>query len=291
MLSRELLEHIRRIEIRTRRRVQTLFAGEYHSAFRGQGMDFAEVREYVPGDEVRAIDWNVSARMGSPFVKVFQEERELNVLLAVDVSASGRFGSGPKSKREWMAELGAVLAFSAMRNRDKAGLILFSDRIERHVPPAKGTRHGLRLIRDLLAHEAAGRGTDIALLLQHIRRTQKKKAIIFLISDFQAPLDARALRSLARRHDLVALWVRDPLEEALPPLGLLRLEDLESGRGRWLDAGDAAVRRHWRERWAERRRALEGALRAAAVDHLALVAGEDPGRPLEQLFLRRSRRT
>jgi len=290
MIPRELLDHIRKIEIRTRRRVQTLFAGEYHSAFRGQGMDFAEVREYVPGDEVRALDWNVSARMGSPFVKVFQEERELNMLLAVDVSASGRFGSGVKSKREWMAELGAVLAFSAIRNRDKAGLILFSDRIERHVPPAKGTRHGLRLIRDLLAHETRGRGTDLGLALQHIRRTQKKRAIVFLISDFLAPLDARALRSLGRRHDLVALWVRDPLEERLPPLGLLRVEDLESGRRRWLDAADPAARAHWTERWAERRAALEQALRAAAVDHLALVAGEDPGRPLEQLFLRRSRR-
>jgi uncharacterized protein (DUF58 family) len=290
MIPRELLEHIRRIEIRTRRRVQTLFAGEYHSAFKGQGMDFAEVREYVPGDEVRALDWNVSARMGSPFVKVFQEERELNMLLVVDVSASGRFGSGAKSKREWMAELGAVLAFSAMQSRDKAGLILFSDRIERHVPPAKGTRHGLRLIRDLLSHEAQGRGTDLGLALQHIQRTQKKRAIIFLISDFQAPLEPRALRALARKHDLVALSVRDRLEEFLPPLGLLRVEDLESGRRRWLDASAPAVRAHWARQWAARRAGLEQALRSAAVDHIALLSGEDPGRPLEQFFLRRSRR-
>lgn len=290
MLTSELLERIRRIEIRTRRRVQTLLAGEYHSAFKGQGMDFAEVREYVPGDEVRSLDWNVSARMGAPFVKVFQEERELNVLLAVDVSASGRFGSAGKSKRDWMAELGAVLAFSAIRNRDKVGLLLFSDRVERHVPPAKGTRHGLRLIRDLLAHEPEGRGTDLGLALQHLQRTQKKRAIIFLISDFQAPLDARGLRALGRRHDLVALSVQDRLEEELPPLGLLRLEDLESGRRRWLDAGDPAVRAHWAARWQERRRTLELTLRAAAVDEVRLSAGEDPGRPLEQFFLRRSRR-
>ncbi|MFA7331429.1 MAG: DUF58 domain-containing protein [Candidatus Delongbacteria bacterium] len=291
MLTSELLERIRRLEIRTRRRVQTLLAGEYHSAFKGQGMDFAEVREYVPGDEVRSLDWNVSARMGAPFVKVFQEERELNVLLAVDVSASGRFGSAGKSKRDWMAELGAVLAFSAIRNRDKVGLLLFSDRVERHVPPAKGSRHGLRLIRDLLAHEPEGRGTDLGLALQHLQRTQKKRAIIFLISDFQAPLDARGLRALGRRHDLVALCVQDRLEGELPPLGLLRLEDLETGRRRWLDAGDPAVRAHWRARWQERRQTLDQTLRAAAVDQVRLSAGEDPGRPLEQFFLRRSQRT
>lgn len=291
MLTSELLERIRRLEIRTRRRVQTLLAGEYHSAFKGQGMDFAEVREYVPGDEVRSLDWNVSARMGAPFVKVFQEERELNVLLAVDVSASGRFGSAGKCKRDWMAELGAVLAFSAIRNRDKVGLLLFSDRVERHVPPAKGSRHGLRLIRDLLAHEPEGRGTDLALALQHLQRTQKKRAIIFLISDFQAPLEARGLRALGRRHDLVALCIQDRLEEELPPLGLLHLEDLETGRRRWLDAGDPAVRAHWRAHWQERCQTLDQTLRAAAVDQVRLSAGEDPGRPLEQFFLRRSHRT
>lgn len=290
MLSSELLERIRRIEIRTRRRVQTLLAGEYHSAFKGQGMDFAEVREYVPGDEVRSLDWNVSARMGAPFVKVFQEERELNVLLAVDVSASGRFGSRGKSKRDWMAELGAVLAFSAIRNRDKVGLLLFSDRVECHVPLAKGSRHGLRLIRDLLVHEPAGRGTDLGLALHHLQRTQKKRAIIFLISDFQGKLEARGLRALGRRHDVVAVRVHDPLEEQLPPLGLLRLEDLESGERRWLDAGDPAVRSHWSARWQERCLALESTLRAAAVDQVKLTAGEDPGRPLEQFFMRRSQR-
>jgi len=291
VIPRELLERIRRIEIRTRRRVLTLFAGEYHSAFRGQGMDFAEVREYVPGDEVRALDWNVSARMGSPFVKVFQEERELNMVLAVDVSASGLFGSGVKSKREWMTELGAVLAFSAMRNGDKAGLLLFSDRIERHVPAAKGSRHGLRLVRDLLVHQAQGRGTDMELALRHLQRTQKKRAVLFLVSDFLGGVDPAMLRSLNRRHDVVALWVRDPLEETLPPLGLLQLEDLESGQRRWVDASRPAVRAHWRERFALRRHQLEQSFRAAGVDHVALRAGEDPGPHLEQLFLRRSRRS
>lgn len=290
MIPRDLLERIRRIEIRTRRRVHTLFAGEYHSAFRGQGMDFAEVREYVPGDEVRALDWNVSARMGAPYVKVFQETRELNMVLAVDVSASGLFGSGAKSKREWMTELGAVLAFSAMRNGDKAGLLLFSDRIERHVPAAKGSRHGLRLVRDLLVHQAEGRGTNLELALRHLQRTLKRRAVLFLVSDFLGDVDAAMLRSLNRRHDLVAIWVRDPLEETLPPLGLLQLEDLESGTRRWVDASRPAVRAHWARQYAQRRERLEQLFRSAGVDHLALRAGEDPGPHLEQLFLRRGRR-
>lgn len=291
MLTGEQLERIRRLEIRTRRRVRTLLAGEYHSAFRGQGMDFAEVREYVPGDEVRSLDWNVSARMGAPYVKVFQEERELNVLLAVDVSASGQFGREGTGKRDWMAELGAVLAYSAMRNGDKVGLVLFSDRVELHVPPAKGTRHGLRLIRDLLAHKPQGRGTDLEGLLQHLRRVQKKRAVVFLVSDFLAPLDARALRALARRHDVVALSVRDPWEEELPDLGLLRLEDLESGRRGWLDSSDPAARAWWSARARERTQALDSTLRAAAVDQVPLRAGEDPVRPLERFFQLRSRRT
>jgi len=291
VLPRELLAQVRRIEIRTRGRVRDLFAGEYRSAFKGQGMDFAEVREYVPGDEVRAIDWNVSARLGSPFVKVFQEERELTVLLAVDVSASGAFGGGDKSKREQMAELGAVLAFSAIRNRDKVGLLLFSDRVERHVPPAKGTRHGLRIVRDLLGFEPAGRGTDLGAALVRLRRTQRRRAVVFLVSDFLGTGWRTPLTLLAKRHDVVAVSMRDPLEETLPDFGLLRLEDLETGERRWLDAGDPVRRRAWAARWAERRKRLVDDLRQAGVDHVALLAGEDLTRPLDRFFRMRSRRS
>jgi uncharacterized protein (DUF58 family) len=289
-LPRELLAQVRRIEIRTRGRVRDLYAGEYRSAFKGQGMDFAEVREYHAGDEVRAIDWNVSARLGSPFVKVFQEERELTVLLAVDVSASGAFGGAAKSKREQMAELGAVLAFSAMRNRDKVGLLLFSDRIERLVPPAKGPRHGLRIVRDLLAFEPAGRGTDIGGALERLRRQLRRRAVVFLVSDFIGDGWEQPLRLLARRHDLVAVTVRDALEEQLPPFGLLRVEDLETGRRRWLDAGDPALRQAWSAGRDRRRRRLGEELRAAGVDQIDLLAGEDLARPLERFFRRRNRR-
>lgn len=290
VLERELLAQVRRIEILTRGRVRNLFAGEYHSAFRGQGMDFAEVREYAEGDDVRAIDWNVSARMGTPFVKVFQEERELTVLLAVDLSASGLFGSAARSKREQMAELGAVLAFSAIRNRDKVGLLLFSDRVERHVPPAKGTSHGLRIVRDLLGHRPEGQGTDIASALVRLRRIQRRRAVIFLVSDFIGEGWQLPLKLLARRHDVIAVSTRDPLEEQLPPFGLLRLQDLETGRRRWLDSGDPAVRRTWTERWTARRRRLTEDLRAAGVDHVELVVGEDLTRPLDRFFRQRGRR-
>lgn len=288
--TRELLKRVRRIELRTRRRMQGSMAGEYHSAFKGQGMDFDEVREYVAGDEIRAIDWNVSARMQHPYIKVFREERELTVLLAVDLSASGRFGSAGRERREGLAELGAVLAYSAMKNGDKAGLLLFSDRIEGHVPPARGSRHGLRLIRDLLGFEPVGRGTDLNGALRHIRRVQKRRAIIFLLSDFLAPLDPILLRSLAHRHEVIALSMHDPLEQELPAMGLVRMEDLESGRRRWLWTDRASVREEWRRAGQERRQQLEQHLRRAKVDHLSMQLGDDPGQLLERFFHLRNRR-
>ncbi len=289
MVPREVLRRVRRIEIRTRHMVQELFGGEYHSVFRGQGMDFSEVREYTPGDEVRSIDWNVSARMGHPFVKVFQEERELTVLLAVDLSASGDFGSA-RLKREWMAELGAVLAFSALRNQDKVGLLLFSDRIETYVPPAKGSTHSLRLIRDLLAYEPRGTGTRIAPALDHIARLQRKKAIVFLLSDFLDEGFERPLRSLARRHDLIAVSIRDPFEWQLPPVGLLHVEDPESGERHWLDTRDPALRRSFEEGENEARRQLERLFSQAGVDHIALSTTEDYVLPVTRFFRMRSRR-
>ncbi|HEB84720.1 MAG TPA: DUF58 domain-containing protein, partial [Bacteroidetes bacterium] len=206
MTTRELIRKVRTIEIRTRGAVSELFSGEYHSAFKGRGIEFSEVREYVPGDDIRTIDWNVTAREGRPFVKLFEEERELVVMLLVDVSASGEFGSVRQRKRELAAELAAVLTFSAMRNDDKVGLILFSDRLESYVPPKKGTSHALRMIRDLLAFEAAGRGTNLATGLDVLLRSQRKRAIAFLVSDFQDDDHAwrEAAKVAARKHDLIA---------------------------------------------------------------------------------------
>ena len=289
MIPRELLRKIRRIEIRTRHVVQTLFGGEYHSVFKGQGMDFAEVREYMAGDEVRSIDWNVSARMGHPFIKVFQEERELTVILAVDLSASGRFGS-QALKRDWMAELGAVLAFSAIRNQDKVGLLLFSDRVETFVPPAKGSRHALRVIRDLLYYQPTGTGTRIDGALEHLGRVLGKKAIVFLVSDFLDTGFESSLKVLSRRHDLIAVSVRDPFEEMLPPVGLLQVEDPESGERHWLDCSSPRARTAFQQNEIERRSALERLFTQARVDHIPIRTDEDYVLPVSRFFRMRSRR-
>jgi uncharacterized protein (DUF58 family) len=290
MIPKEILKKIRRIEIRTRHVVKDLFGGEYHSAFKGRGMDFAEVREYTPGDEVRTIDWNVSARMRKPYIKVFQEERELTVILAVDVSASCAFGSTESTKRELMAELGAVLAFSAIRNRDKVGLLLFSDHVENYVPPAKGSTHALRLIRDLLYYTSQSKGSDMAAALSHLSRVQKKKAIVFLISDFLSPLAERELRALRRRHDLIAVSVCDPMEEQLPDLGLLQMEDLESGVRRWVDTGESAFREKHANWFKQRRDNVIRFLRASRIDQIILRTGEDYILPIDRFFRNRSRR-
>jgi uncharacterized protein (DUF58 family) len=289
MIPRELLKKIRRIEIRTRHMVQELFGGEYHSVFKGQGMDFAEVREYSAGDEVRSIDWNVSARMGHPFVKVFEEERELTVILAVDLSASGRFGS-QALKRDWMAELGAVLAFSAIRNQDKVGLLLFSDRVETYVPPAKGTRHALRVIRDLLYFQPVGTGTRIDNALQHLGRVQSRKAIVFLLSDFLDEGFERSLKVLGRHHDLIAVSIRDPFEDMLPPLGLLHVEDPETGERHWIDCASPRARAAFTTAETERRAGLERLFTQARVDHIPISTAEDFVLPVSRFFRMRSRR-
>ena len=253
MLSPELIRAVRHIEIRTRHLVNDSFAGEYHAIFKGRGMEFDEVREYQPGDDVRTIDWNVTARMGHPFVKRYVEERELTVMLAFDASASGSFGTKDRFKRELAAELGAVLAFSAITNNDKVGLLAFTDEIELHIPPRKGRRHVLRLIRDLLAFEPHGRGTDIVGGLDRLNHTLKRRAIVFLVSDMlqsdeDGPTDAleRALLATNRRHDLVAVTIADPRETAWPDVGLVSLEDAESGARMWVDSASPA----WREAFA-----------------------------------------
>ena len=277
--TREMLKKVRQVELRTRRLVTDVLAGEYHSVFKGRGMDFDEVREYSPGDEVRLIDWNVTARTGTAFIKKLREERELTILLAVDVSASGKFGSQTQSKRELAAEVASVLAFSAIRNRDKVGLVLFSDEVEQFIPPTKGRQHVLRVIREILFCEPKRRGTDIAAALDFIADVQRRRAVVFVISDFIESPEAferlrKQLRTANKRHDIVLLHLRDRHEEELPPLGLLTLEDAETGEVREIDTGSRHVRDAFRRRALERMDAFRRAARQADVDVLELRTGE-----------------
>src|SRR3954469_24263110 len=235
MLPKELIKRIRRLEITTRKVVSALLAGQYHSVFKGRGMAFSEVRQYHPGDEVRTIDWNVTARMNDAYVKVFTEERELTVMLLVDISASEEFGT-KRAKAEVAAEVAAQIAFSAIANNDRVGLILFSDRVEKTIPPKKGRKHVLRLITDILTFKPQGKGTDLCAGLNYLSRVVKRKAVTFLISDFLAPDYESALRIVGRRHDLVPVVISDPLEAKFPRLGLVELEDPETGAHLMVDA-------------------------------------------------------
>lgn len=295
MTTKELVKKVRNIEIRTRGAVNELFSGEYHSAFKGRGIEFSEVREYVPGDDVRTIDWNVTAREGRPFIKLFEEERELNVMLLVDVSASGDFGSVASFKREMAAEIAGVLAFSALRNQDKVGQILFSDRVELHVPPKGGSRHALRLIRDLLAWQPQGRGTDLASGLETLLRGLRKRAIVFLISDFQDT--GTAWRDVAKiaaaKHDLVALHIVDPRERVLPNVGYLPAEDPETGEVVWLDSGSATVREAFRQHQRRQLHSVSAFCAKHAIDRVEIDLSEPDQpylRPLVRFFRGREAR-
>src|SRR5882672_8681998 len=256
MLTRELLAQVRRLEIKTRRLVNEIFSGQYGSVFRGLGMEFAEVRDYVPGDDVRSIDWNVTARMGHPFVKKFMAEREMTVLLMVDGSASLRFGTAARWKSELAAEVAAVLGFSAIRNNDKVGLCLFTDRIEKFIRPQKGRTHTLRLIRDILEFSPPKRATRIDDALRYFNRVLKRKAVVFLLSDFYQ-FDERLLAVTSKRHDLIALQILDPREESLPDAGLLEFRDAETGHTRCVDSSDRSVRRRFEETSRVRQKNLE----------------------------------
>jgi uncharacterized protein (DUF58 family) len=290
MLGVEALRQIRRIHIRTRRLVDGVFAGEYHSVFKGRGMEFADVREYVPGDDVRTIDWNVTARTGHPFVKRYVEERELTVMLLVDLSASGRFGSVARLKSEIATELCALLALCAIRNNDKVGLILFTDRIERFVPPQKGKDRALRVIREMLHIEPERRGTDLGLALDYLHRVSRRRSVAFLVSDFLASGYERALRLARQRHDVIPVCIFDRREASLPALGLIALEDLETGEQVLVDSGSAAVRRRYRERReaavAERQRLF----RTLGLDPIEVPTDEPYVRPLMRFFRRREKR-
>jgi uncharacterized protein (DUF58 family) len=296
--TREILRKVRHTEIRTRRLVNDSLAGEYHSVFKGRGMNFDEVREYVPGDEVRTIDWNVTARAGKPFIKKFVEERELTLMLAVDVSASGDFGSGEQSKREMAAELASVLAFSATHNNDKVGLILFTDQVELYVPPRKGRRHVLRLVREILGFQPKRPGTDVVKALDFLNHVLSRRAIVFLVSDFQSDQDPevataalrRAIRQTSARHDLVAMHVHDPREQDLPDFGLLAVEDAETGELLELDTGDEQVRRRFAQLALENADRLRRAFNGEAVDSLSLSTGQPYLPTLLNFFKHRERR-
>jgi uncharacterized protein (DUF58 family) len=288
--AREVIRRVRRLEIRTRRLVEESLAGSYHSVFRGRGMEFAEVREYVPGDDVRTIDWNVSARMGHPFVKKFTEERELSVMLLVDASGSGKFGTDRTTKLALAAEISALLAFSAIRNNDRVGLLLFTDRVERFLPPRKGREHGLRVLRELVTPNVVGRGTRIGLALEYLQRVVRKRAVVFLVSDFQDEGYERVLRGIGRKHDVVAISVADPREAMLPDVGLLHVEDPETGEVGLIDSGSAAVRRAYADAERRARETRRATLRRAGIELLELSTGEPYEAPLVRFFHERARR-
>jgi len=290
MLPNLLLKKIRRIHIRTSHMADDLFAGHYHSTFKGQGMEFEEVREYQPGDEIRRIDWNVTARQGRPFVKRFREERELTVMLVVDVSASQEFGTTGQLKRELAAEVGATLAFSAIKNNDKVGLIAFSDRIERYVKPDKGTRHVLRVIRELLTLRAAGRGTDVGMAIDYLNRVRARRSVVFVISDFIADNYERSMRVAKRRHDLIPIAISDPREGELPPVRFIELVDNETGEFVTIDTSSAAFRALYRRQAALAAESRRLSLRRMKVDCVELVTGQSFVEPLTRFFRAREAR-
>jgi uncharacterized protein (DUF58 family) len=290
MLPREVIRQVRRLQLRARRAVEDLLGGEYRSVFKGTGIAFEEVREYQPGDDIRAIDWNVTARMGHPFIKRFVEERELTVMLLIDCSGSNLFGTRLQQKREVAAELAAVLAFSAISNNDRVGLVGFTDKVERFVPPRKGTRHVLRLIRDVLFFQPQGRGTSIRGGLDYVNRVLHRRAIIFLMSDFLDRGYERAFKHTGRRHDLIAVPINDPREEELPPVGLLQLEDAETGGHFLLDTSSREVRAAYAEAARQRREGLRRLAKSARVDLIEVATDGGHLDALIRFFRLRERR-
>ena len=287
----DILRKVQRIQIVANRAVNDLMAGQYRSSFRGRGMEFDEVREYQPGDEIRTIDWNVTARAGSPFIKRFAEERELTVLFLVDVSASGVFGSVDRSKLDLMVELSALLMFSAFRNNDKVGMLLFADEVQACFPARKGKSNVLRLIREMLTAEAVAAETQLDSALQYLNRIQKRRAVVFLLSDFLTETSRRALSICNRRHDLVAVTVEDPREHDLPAVGIIRLQDAETGEVVEVDTANPRVRSLFAERAATRQQELQQRLRQAGVDQLSVTTGEPYANSLKRFFDRRERRS
>ena len=290
MIPREILKKVRRIEITTRGLVNQVFSGEYHSVFKGRGINFAEVREYHYGDDIRSIDWNVTARTGTPHVKLFEEERELTVMLLFDVSASGDFGSRERTKGDLAVEVCSLLAFSAIQNNDKVGLIIFSDRVEKFVPPRKGRRHVLRVLREMLYHEPQGRETNLSVALEYLMHVMRRRAVVFVVSDFISPSFDRALAVAGRRHDVVALRIRDRRERRLPPIGLIELEDAETGARVLVNTSNRDFRSAFRRMRGANKERLERTLRRSKVDLVDLTPGRPYVDPLMRFFKDRASR-
>ena len=289
MDANELLKKIRKIEIKTRGLSSNIFAGEYHSAFKGRGVIFSEVREYMPGDDVRDIDWNVTSRHNKPFVKVYEEERELTVMLLVDVSGSRNFGAVGEAKKEIMAEIAATLAFSSIQNNDKVGVIFFSDKIEKFIPPNKGKKHILLIIREIINFSPESSGTDIDVALRFLTNAIKKRSTAFLISDFIDSHDYFKSMSIAnRKHDLAAIQVYDRRDSELPDVGLVRVRDMELGNDVWVDTSSAAVRRHYAKVWYERQQKITDITAKSGVDFASVTTDEDFVKALLGLFRRRA---
>lgn len=290
MISKELLKQVRQIEIRTRGLVNQVFSGEYHSVFKGRGMEFSEVREYNFGDDIRNIDWNVTARFGHPYVKIFEEERELTVILLVDLSGSLAFGSVDKTKQQIATELSAILAFSALKNNDKVGLFLFSDKIEKFIPPRKGRKHVLRIIRDLLSFKPEGKATNIKVALEQMNHAIKKKGIVFLISDFMDEGYEKILRIVGKKHDLIGIVINDQREKAIPKMGIVKFKDAENGKERWIDTSSTNFQTRIKQYYQKMIAARKTLFITSRLDSIEIKAGENYITPLVNFFRLRERR-
>jgi|TARA_B110000914_G_scaffold171569_1_gene152309 uncharacterized protein (DUF58 family) len=290
MSTIELLKKVRKIEIKTKGLSNHIFSGEYHTAFKGKGMAFSEVREYQPGDDVRSIDWNVTARYNSPFVKVFEEEREMTVILLIDVSGSSDFGTQTQLKREVATEIAAVLSFSAINNNDKIGVLFFSDKIEKFIPPKKGKSHILRIIRELITFESESKKTNIEVALKYFNNVIKKRAVCFILSDFMDTNFDKSLKIARNKHDIIALRIHDEREETLPNVGLIKVEDAESGQTRWMDSSNKQVRTNYNNNYREFEKDLKQTLQSSGVDHIDIKTGKDYIKPLMSFFKNRGKR-
>jgi uncharacterized protein (DUF58 family) len=290
MSTSALLKKVRKIEIKTKGLSNHIFAGEYHTAFKGKGMAFSEVREYQLGDDIRSIDWNVTARYNAPFVKVFEEEREMTVMLLIDVSASGNFGTQKQFKRELATELAAILAFSAIKNNDKVGVIFFTDKVEKFIPPKKGKSHILRIIREVLAFEATGKGTDIAGALEYFSAVIKKRSICFILSDFMSKEFDKPLKIASKKHDLVALRIHDTREDTLPNVGLVPMQDAETEQMMFVDTSSKKVRDNFAKNKAQATEKLRKLFPASGVDLIDITTGTDYVKPLINFFKTRRKR-
>jgi len=290
MLPKEIIRKIRRIQITTNRLVNESLAGEYHSVFKGRGMEFEDVREYQHGDDIRTIDWNVTSRAGRPFVKRYVEERELTVMLLVDTSASGSFGSAGKTKGEVSAEISALLAFSAIKNNDRVGALLFTDHVEKFIPPRRGATHVLRVVREVLFHRPQGRGTRIESALEHLNLVIRKRAVVFLISDLLDQGYEQALKVANRKHDVVIIQIVDPREQELPPLGILEIRDAETGEIVYVDSSLPEVREIYRQNWEQNRQKQRKLFQSHRIDNVTIDTAQPYDVPLVRFFAERARR-